>query len=293
MMPRLTRLVLWRALAFAALALLWPGIAAAAVIGPRDGWQPLRSGARALGISDRMVERILAAGVGMTCPGTVYKNGGALNGWFLGGDTGSFYTNAHGVIDLGADRRADFIEPLDKCVVQSWRDLSRQGVRAPAYALRLPANRHELALASFDPRRDSPTADRARLALAGRIAGAEALDLPDLAHLPIAIGEVLIMVSLAPPAMRQPVIQACHIRGVDLSGGGPGRLLSDCDNSFGNSAALYLVRDPASPGMLVPIALHEGCYEKLGAGKAWDRDRNTAVGILLRRGFFSFAHSRL
>jgi hypothetical protein len=293
MMPVFTRLVLGRALAVAALALLWPGVAAAAVIGPGDGWQPLRLGARALGISDRMVERILAAGVGMTCPGTVYKNGGALNGWFLGGDTGSFYTNAHGVIDLGANRRADFIEPLDKCVVQSWRDLSKQGAAAPSYALRLPANRHELALASFDPWRDSPTADRARLALAGTVAGAEALALPDLAHLPIAIGEELIMVSLAPPAMRQPEIQACHIRGVDLAAGGPGRLLSDCDNGFGNSAALYFVRDPGAPGMLVPIAMHEGCYEKLGAGKGWDRDSNTAVAILLRRSFFSFAHRRL
>ena len=71
------------------------------------------------------------------------------------------------------------------------------------------------------------------------------------------------------------------------SGGGPGRLLTDCDNSFGNSAALYFVRDPADPGMLVPIAMHEGCYDKVGNFKGWSRD-NTALGILLRRSFFSF-----
>jgi hypothetical protein len=281
----------WRILMIAVLSLLWPSMALASVIGASDGWKPLRQGARALGISDEMVQRILSAGVGMSCPGTVYKNGGALNGWFLGPGVMSFYTNAHGVIDLGADRQADFIEPLDKCSVHLYRDLLLHGAGALSYALKLPADRREMALASFDPERDGPAADRARLALAQTIAGAEALDRPDLDHLPLAIGEELIMVSLEPPTMRVPVIQSCHIKAIDISGGGPGRLLSDCDNSFGNSAALYFVRDPASPGMLLPIALHEGCYERLGNGKGWNGQTNTAVGILLRRGFFSFAHN--
>jgi len=39
--------------------------------------------------------------------------------------------------------------------------------------------------------------------------------------------------------------------------------------------------------MLVPIAMHEGCYDKVGNFKGWSRD-NTALGILLRRSFFSF-----
>jgi hypothetical protein len=276
-----------RGLVLAAFLLLWPSLASAAIIGSSDGWKPLRQGAKALGISDRMVDRILAAGVGMTCPGTVHKNGGTLNGWFLGPDVTSFYTNAHGVIDLGADRQADFIEPLDKCKVHSYRDLLLRGDRAASYALSLPADRHDMALASFQPQRDLPTSDRARLTLARTLPGAEALDMPDISHLPLAIGEQVIMVSLQPPAMREPVIQACQIKGIDISGGGPGRLLTDCDNSFGNSAALYFVRDPADPGMLVPIAMHEGCYDKVGNFKGWSRD-NTALGILLRRSFFSF-----
>ena len=115
---------------------------------------PLRTGARQLGISSRTVQRILDAGVAMSCPGTVHSNGGTLNGWFLGDDASSFYTNAHGIIDIGADRRSNFIEPLDKCQVHSYRDLVASGIKAAAYDLDLPKNRNQLALATFQPQGD-------------------------------------------------------------------------------------------------------------------------------------------
>ncbi len=271
----------------AALLFGWPGLGYAAVIDGSSGWQPLRSGARTLGVSDRMVARILAAGLQMTCPGSVHKNGGALNGWLLGPDATSFYTNAHGVIDIGADRQANFIEPLDKCDVRSYRDLVARGARAASYGLSLPADRNQLMLASFRPQSDSPVQDRARLTLQHAIAGAAALSVDDVDHLGLAIGQEVLMVSLRPPVMRDPEIQACHIRAIDLNGG-PGELLTDCDNNFGNSAALYFVRDPADHSMLVPVALHEGCYEKLGDNQNWNPEDNTAVAIMLRRGFFSF-----
>jgi hypothetical protein len=266
----------------------WPGFAAAAIIGQGNTWKPLRSGAHALGISEEMVERILAAGVEMSCPGTVHRNGGVLNGWFLGGDETSFYTNAHGVIDIGADQQANFIEPLDKCNVRSYGDLLKRGAKAASYALDLPTNRNDMSIASFTPQRDSPSQDRARLTLLRAIAGARPLALPDLTHLSFTDGEQVLMVSLLPPAMQEPVIQACHIKDIDLHDLGPGQLFTDCDNSFGNSAALYFVRDPTNPSMLLPIAMHEGCHEKLGDHKAWSEEDNTALGIMLRRGFFSF-----
>jgi hypothetical protein len=269
---------------------LWPGFASAATIGQGHDWRPLRSGAQALGISDEMVERILSAGVEVSCPGTVHKNGGILNGWFLGGDETSFYTNAHGVIDIGADRQANFIEPLDKCDVRSYRDLLKLGGKATSYALDLPANRNDMAVGSFTPQRDSPSQDRARLTLVRAIVGAQALALPNIDHLSFTQGQEVLMVSLQPPAMRMPVIQACHIEDINLRESGPGQLFTDCDNSFGNSAALYFVRDPSNPSMLLPIALHEGCHEKIGEHQPWSEEDNTALGIMLRRSFFSFPH---
>ncbi|HVW94010.1 MAG TPA: hypothetical protein VHB74_15575 [Devosia sp.] len=266
---------------------LWSGFAYAAIIGPTDDWRPLRQGARALGISDAMVQRILSAGVEMSCPGTVYRNGGALNGWFLGADTTSFYTNAHGVIDTGSDRRSNFIEPLDKCTVHSYRDLVSRGAGAASYAIDVPQDRTRLALATFQPQGDAPSRDRARLRLSRLIAGARALAVPNLGSVGLAVGQEVILVSVQPPSMREPEIEACHIRSIRLSGG-PGQLYSDCDNGFGNSAGLYFVRDPGNPGMLVPVALHEGCYERLGNYKDWSLTDNTAMGILLRGSFFSF-----
>ena len=47
------------------------------------------------------------------------------------------------------------------------------------------------------------------------------------------------------------------------------------------------MRDPARPGMLLPIALHEGCHEKRGDYQAWDEEDNTAVGIMLQGNFFA------
>jgi hypothetical protein len=271
-----------------ALVVAWPALALAAIIGPTDDWQPLHSGARKLGISDVMVRRILAAGVEMTCPGTVHGNGGALNGWFLGNDAASFYTNAHGIIDTGADRRSNFVEPLDQCHVRSYRDLVAVGLKAATYGLAIPENRRHLALASFDPQRDSPGRDRARLRLLRSIAGAEALALPDFSRLRLAVGQEVFMVSVRPPDMRSPQIQSCRIQSIRLGRGGPGQLFTDCDNGFGNSAGLYFVRDPANHAMLLPIALHEGCHEKLGDHQGWSLEDNTALGILLGRGFFAF-----
>lgn len=275
----------------AALVAVWPCLAVAAIIGPTDDWRPLRTGARALGISDQMVQRILAAGVEMTCPGTVHQNGGALNGWFLGGDASSFYTNAHGIIDIGSDHKSNFIEPLDKCNVRSYRDLLASGSKATPYAIDVPQNRNALALASFQPQGDLPSQDRARLRLLRSIAGAKALALPDFNRIQLSVGEEVIMVSVLPPSMRSPEIQACHIQSINLRSMGPGQLFTDCDNSFGNSAGLYFVRDPANPSMLLPIALHEGCHEKLGNYKGWNLENNTALGIMLRGSFFSFPRS--
>ena len=273
--------------------MLWPGLASAAVIGPTNDWKPLISGARALGIGGEMVKRILAAGVGLTCPGTVHSNGGVLNGWFLGTDASSFYTNAHGIIDIGrADHRSNFIEPLDKCVVRSFRDLVVNGARAPSYALALPENRMQLALATFTPQNAPPTQDRARLRLLHSIAGARALALPDFNRINLKVGQEVIMVSLTPPAMRSPEIQSCRIQSLNLKDLGPGQLFTDCDNGFGNSAGLYFIRDPADPTMLLPIALHEGCHEKLGDHKGWSLEQNTALGIMLQRNFFASLRSR-
>ncbi len=270
---------------------LWSSAALGAIIGPTDDWQPLRPGAQALGISGAMVDRILAAGVALTCPGTVHGNGGALNGWFLGTDAASFYTNAHGVIDICADRKSNFIEPLDRCAVRSYRDLMMRGTAAASYAIDVPQDRTRLALASFHPQADLPTQDRARLHLAHAIAGARALPLPDFGALGLTVGEEVILVSLRPPAMREPQIQSCHVR--YIRPGGLGQLFTDCDNGFGNSAGLYFVRDPADHTLLLPIALHEGSHEKLGDYKAWNLEDNTATGILLRGGFFSFPHTAL
>ena len=264
--------------------------AGAAIIGPTNDWKPLVSGARQLGISTRMVNRILAAGLEVMCPGTTYDNGGVLNGWFLGADTTSFYTNAHGIIDIGRiDHKANFIEPLDECGVRSYRDLAAEGARATPYRLAIPENRRHMELASFAPQSDSPMRDRARLRLLRSIAGTRALALPNFDKIKLAVGQEVILVSLTPPLMRAPEIQSCHIQSINLSGRiGPGQLFTDCDNGFGNSAGLYFVRDPADPTMLLPIALHEGCHERVGDHQPWDPTKNTALGIMLGRGFFAF-----
>jgi hypothetical protein len=267
---------------------LWPSLALAAIIGPTNDWRPLRSGAHDLGISDQMVKRILAAGVGLTCPGSVHSNGGMLNGWFLGSDAQSFYTNAHGIIDIGrADHQANFVEPLDKCSVKSFSDLATNGSGATGVPLALPQNRMQLALATFNPQNAAPNLDRARLRLMHPIAGTRALPLPDFNRIRLAVGQEVILVSLTPPSMRSAEIQACHIQSINLKTMGPGQLFTDCDNGFGNSAGLYFVRDPANHAMLLPIALHAGCHEKIGDHKGWSLENNTALGIMLQANFFS------
>jgi hypothetical protein len=274
---------LFKICAIAVLA-LWPSLASAAIIGPTDDWMPLRQGAHALGISGRMVDRILAAGLEVLCPGTTYDNGGVLNGWFLGGDATSFYTNAHGIIDISrSSGKSNFIEPLDQCVARSYMRLGSAEAFQP---IAIPQNRHELQLATFTPQDSAPSMDRARLHLLHSIAGARALALPDFSRIHLSVGDEVIMVSLRPPKMHDTEIQACHIQALDL--GGVGQLFTDCDNGLGNSAGLYFVRDPKDRTMLLPIALHEGCHERLGDHQPWDLERNTALGIMLRQGFFAF-----
>lgn len=277
-------------LVLAATLMLWPTLVFAAIIGPTDDWKPLRQGARELGVSDAMVNRILAAGLELFCPGTRYDNGGVLNGWFLGGDVADFYTNAHGVIEIGRrDHKADFIEPLGECGVRSFKDLMADGPQATFYPLAVPENRRQIELASFAPQSDAPTRDRAKLRLLRSIAGARALALPDFDRIDLSVGKEVIMVSRS-PTTRAPEIQSCHIQSINLEDRiGPGQLFTDCDNNLGNSAGLYFVRDPSNPSMLLPIALHEGAYDREGDYKGWDLRRNTAVGIMLRRGFFRFA----
>ncbi len=270
------------------LVVLWPGFAAAAIIGPTDDWKPLRPGAVALGISDDMVKRLLAAGVSVSCPGTVFGNDGVLNGWFLGTDASGFYTNAHGVIDIGRDKKANLIEPLEDCRVRSYRDLMGRGTNAAAYPLSVPKHRDELALGTFAPQTDMPFQDRAHLLVIRAVLGARPLPLPDFAMVPLTVGQEVILVSLQPPAMLEPEIQACRIRAIAARRELPGTLFSDCDNSFGNSAGLYLVRDPTDRSRLVPIALHVGCHQKLGDHKEWNFEDNTAIGILLGAPFFEF-----
>jgi hypothetical protein len=266
---------------------LWPGVASAAIIGPTDDWKPLRQGARELGISGKMVDRILAAGLEVLCPGTTYGNGGVLNGWFLGSDAMSFYTNAHGIIDINrSNGKSNFIEPLDQCVVRSYMHLGAAGAFQP---IAVPSNRYQLQMATFTPQQSAPSMDRARLRLLRSIAGARALPLPDFTRISLKVGQEVIMVSLRPPHMRDAEIQSCRIQSLDL--GGVGQLFTDCDNGLGNSAGLYFVRDPGDPTMLLPIALHEGCHEGLGDNKGWDLKRNTALAIMLRPGFFAF-HGR-
>lgn len=267
-----------------ALIVLWPSLASAAIIGPTDDWKPLRQGARELGISTKMVDRILAAGLEVLCPGTTYDNGGVLNGWFLGVDATSFYTNAHGIIDVSRrSGKSNFIEPLDQCVVRSYLHL---GSAAAFQPIVVPGNRFDLQLATFTPQQSAPSLDRARLRLLRSIAGAHALPLPDFSRIRLKVGQEVIMVSLRPPKMREAEIQSCRIQSLDL--GGVGQLFTDCDNGLGNSAGLYFVRDPNDATMLLPIALHEGCHEGLGDHKGWDIDHNTALGIMLRPGFFAF-----
>ncbi|MDR3473208.1 MAG: hypothetical protein P4M09_16225 [Devosia sp.] len=266
---------------------LWPSLAFAAIIGPADDWKPLRQGARELGVSNEMVQRILAAGLEVFCPGTAHGNGGVLNGWFLGGDVTGFYTNAHAVIEIGRrDHKADFIEPLDECGVRSFRDLATSGAAATFYPLEVPQDRRQIALATFTPQSDPPNRDRARLRLPHAIAGTRALALPDFDRVRLTVGEEVIMVSRS-PVTRAAEIQACHIQSISLDRMAPGQLFTDCDNNLGNSAGLYFIRDPGNPAMLLPIALHEGCQDRIGDHKGWDLHRNTAVGILLGRSFFS------
>lgn len=267
---------------------MWPGFAGAAIIGPTDDWRPLVHGARDLGISEEMVKRIMAAGVELSCPGTVHVNDGVLNGWFLGGDTTGFYTNAHGVIDIGRiDHKANFIEPLDQCTVKSYRDLTAKGPNALGYPLAIPENRRQMQLATFTPQSAPANDDRARLNLLRPVAGARGLPLPDMGNINLAVGQEVILVSMTPPLMRVPEIQACHIRAIKLRSMRPGLMFTDCDNRPGNSAGLYFMRDPSRPDMLLPIALHEGCHEKRGDYQAWDEEDNTAVGIMLQSNFFA------
>ena len=274
--------------AIVATLVVWPSFASAAIIGPTDDWKPLAHGARDLGVSEEMVKRILAAGVELMCPGTVHVNDGVLNGWFLGDSTSSFYTIAHGVIDIGRiDRKVNFIEPLDQCTGKSYRDLATKGPNATAYPLAIPENRHEMELATFTPQSAPPNDDRAKLNLLHPVAGARALPLPDMGAGNLAVGQEVILVSMTPPLMRVPEIQACHIKSIKLRSMRPGLMFTDCDNRPGNSAGLYFMRDPARPGMLLPIALHEGCHEKRGDYQAWDQDDNTAVGIMLQSNFFA------
>jgi len=269
--------------------LAWPSLAGATIIGPTDDWQPLAAGAHQLGISSKMVGRILAAGLELFCPGTQYNNGGVLNGWFLGSDVGGFYTNAHGVIEVGSNHQSNFIEPLAQCGVRTFKDLLSVGRNATFYPLAIPDNRQQIELASFAPQSDSFTRDRARLRLLRSIAGSQALALPDFDRIDLAVGKEVIMVSRSPET-RMPMIQSCHIQSINLDNRiGPGQLFTDCDNNLGNSAGLYFVRDPNDTTMLLPIALHEGAVCDEGDHKGWDLKRNTSVAIMLGRGFFQFA----
>jgi hypothetical protein len=212
-----------------------------------------------------------------------------LNGWFLGTDATGFYTNAHGVIDIGmTDHQSNFIEPLDKCTVHSYRDLVNKGSKAAAYSLAVPRNRRRMELATFSPQEAPPNADRAHLRLLNAIESARALPLPNFKRIRLTPGQEVILVSVKPPGMRVPEIQACHLMAINPRGaGGPGQIFTDCDNGAGNSAGLYFVRDPSNHSMLVPIALHEGCYEQVGNYKPWDINTNTTVGIMLQSNFFA------
>jgi hypothetical protein len=281
-----------RILVLAAFA-VWSAAASAAIIGARDDWKPLRAGASQLGISSAMVDGILAAGVQVSCPGTVHDNGGVLNGWLLQGDPMSVYTNAHGIVDIGGrDRRPYFVEPLDRCEARSFRNLAIGGAKGTPSLFSIPADRQQLELSSFLPQSDAPTKDRARLHLLRPIPGTGPLAIPEFDPRTLVSGGQVFMVSLRPPNMREVEIQACHMKQIVFGGAQPGELLTDCDNSYGNSAALYFIRDPANPTMLLPVAMHGGSIDKLGDYQPWSREKNTAVAILLEHSFFAIGGRR-
>ena len=233
-----------------------------------------------------LAERILDAGLEVVCSGSVHDNGSGLNGWFLGKDVMGFYTNAHSVINLGReDHKSNFVEPLDECGVRSYRDLATPSA---FQGIDIPSDRAKLMLASFTPQDDSPLRDRAKLRLLQPITGVNPLPLPDLRKLHLVPGQEVMMVSLKPPHMNEPEIEACHIKLIGPEILGTGTLFTDCDTAHGNSAGLYFVRDPADHTQLVAIALHEGCNDRLGDNKDWDLENNTALGIMLGYGFFTF-----
>ena len=82
-------------------------------------------------------------------------------------------------------------------------------------------------LATFTPQSAPPNDDRARLNLLRPVAGApEPSPLPDMGGVNLAVGQEVILVSMTPPAMRVPELQACHIMAIKLRSMRPGLMFA-------------------------------------------------------------------
>lgn len=272
-------------IAIAALATVIGGASLAedsSAIDPR--WKPLTTGAIELGFNAEAVERFLAAGVELYCPGTVNHNGGVLNGWIMELEGRPLLvTNAHAFFDFEGTNLPKL--PYEDCTLTSFADLAAYAHRgAKVTSVLLGSAPVHL----VDDRADGNwlSNDRAIAVLDELPAGMSPLD----AKLKATIfqGKEVFLVSRSTTRMQssiedfEPLIQACKVR--KMLTGLPAGFLTDCVTEHGISAGLYVVRDPAGGFKPVGIvsALKAGNYIANGPGEP------LALGIMLHETFFQF-----
>lgn len=259
-----------------------------AIIGPKDDWIPLKDAMdpcspgmdenRACGLSQEMVDSILAAGVKFNCSGDKYSNDVAMNGWLLGDSASAneVTTNAHAIYDF---KGKHLREPLDECKVSSFADLSNQSLIDPSkISLGGPLSTRTIAT------------DRARVGLKEPLAGSKPMPFDPLKSGKIVVGRTLYMVSINPKDFKSVMIQACPVkRTVGSDKGQPRVLAIACDNAAGNSAALLVApifseSDVSRAQELHPVGLYKGAIEKVGDYKDWSLEsgaENSGMAISL------------
>lgn len=139
-----------------------------AIIGPKDDRIPIQDATLpcppnadpnlACGMTQEQVDSILAAGMRFQCPGS---DGGILNAWLLDdgkGDAERIYTNAHGIMQAGADK---FVSKYKSCSVSPMTDLNQEIAIDPK----------QISLGSLTPNKDGMRRDRARIGLKGPVEG--------------------------------------------------------------------------------------------------------------------------
>ena len=287
------------------LALLLAMIAAftsparASTIGPTNDWVRLSEGVKQGMLSAAFADKILHAGLEATCVGHVsqvdgkpFEDGGTENGWFLGGSTRWFYSNAH----LAVDKFDTLRQPLDECLVQSFYDLIQARSRNTTQYFIDPTSA-DSELATLTPAVKTVAYlldDRAQLALLRPVTGAESIRVDTWVAWRLPEGSEVFMVSRRPDAGRgatelEPVIQRCHVmKHYGSSETQPGLIATDCDNQEGDSGALYFVADPANPGDLIPVAM-TARHAEFGENQPWSLN-NTDVALSLDANFFKFDH---